>query len=298
MIDYWLKSPASGDVVLEISDTAGKLVRRLSSSDKLDVLDPKDINVPTYWIRPERKLSTQPGMHRLVWDMHYPPPAALDRDYPISAIFGDTPLYPLGATILPGTYSVKLTVNGQSYTQPLTIKMDPRVKTSAADLKAQFDLEIKIVQAMQRDVDALKQVQKLRTALKEVPSSAAANQQPQIAELDKKAADVEGSTGGYGAQYLSTPAGRGLGRLNSGLATLLVIVDSADAAPTTQATATFAEVQRALDEQLAKWGELRSKDIPALNQQLKQAGAAEIDISAGSDQKIVGFGRGLSEAEP
>jgi hypothetical protein len=204
----------------------------------------------------------------------------------------------LGAAILPGTYSAKLTVNGQSYAQPLTIKMDPRVKTSAADLKAQFDLEIKIVEAMQRDVVALKQVQKLRKALKEVPPSAAANLQAQIAELDKKAADAEGSAGGYGAQYLSTPAGRGLGRLNSGLASLLAIVDSADAAPTSQATGTFAEVQRALDEQLAKWTELRSKDIPALNQQLKQAGAAEIDVSRNADQKIVGFGQVTSEAEP
>ncbi len=298
MIDYWLKSAASGDVVLEISDSAGKLVRKFSSADKPDVPDLKDINVPTYWIRPERKLSTEPGMHRFVWDLHYPPPAALDRDYPISAIFGDTPIYPLGATILPGTYSAKLTVGGKTFTQPLTIKMDPRVKTSAADLKAQFDLEIKIVEAMQRDFDALKQVQKLRKALKGIPSSAAANLQSQIAELDKKAAEVEGSAGGYGAQYLSTPAGRGLGRLNSGLATLLAIVDSADAAPTTQATATFAEVQRALDEQLAKWAELRGKDIPALNHQLKQAGAGEIDVSAAAGQKIVGFGQAVSEAEP
>jgi hypothetical protein len=237
-------------------------------------------------------------MHRFVWDMHYPPPAALDRDYPISAVFGDTPLYPLGATILPGMYSAKLTIGGQSSTQLLTVKMDPRVKTSAVDLKAQSDLEMKIVEAMQRDVDTLKQVQKLRKALKEAPSSAAANLQPQITELDKKAADLEGSAGGYGAQYLSTPSGRGLGRLNSGLATLLAVVDSADAAPTSQATAMFAEVQRALDEQLAKWADLRSKDIPALNQQLKQTGAAEIDVSAAAGQKIVGFGQALSEAEP
>ena len=297
MIDYWLQAAAPGDVVLQISDSAGKLVRRFSSADKPDVLAAKDINVPTYWIRPEHKLSTEAGMHRFVWDLHYPPPAALDRDYPISAIYGDTPLYPLGATILPGTYSAKLTVGGQSFTQPLTIKMDPRVKASALDLKAQFDLEMKIVAAMQRDVDALKQVQKLRKALKEVPSSAT-NLQPQIAELDKKAEDLEGTPGGYGAQYLSTPAGRGLGRLNSALATLLAIVDSADAAPTTQATKTSAEVQQALDEQLTKWEELRKKELPALNQQLKQVNVPQIDASATADQKIIGFGQGLSEAEP
>jgi photosystem II stability/assembly factor-like uncharacterized protein len=298
MIDYWLQSAASGDAVLEVTDSAGKRVRRFSSADKPDILDAKDINVPTYWIRPERKLSTEAGMHRFVWDLHYPPPAALDRDYPISAIYGDTPLYPQGAAILPGTYSAKLTVGGQSFTQPLTVKMDPRVKASAVDLKAQFDLEIKIVEAMQRDIDALKQVQKLRKKLKEVPSSAAANLQTQIAALDKKAEDLEGTPGGYGAQYLSTPAGRGLGRLNSGLATLLGVVDSADAAPTTQAADTFAQVQQALDEQLTKWEELRKREVPALNQLLKRAGVEEIEVSATADQKIVGFGQGLSEAEP
>jgi photosystem II stability/assembly factor-like uncharacterized protein len=283
LLDYWLKSSVSGDVALEIVDSAGKVVRRFSSSDKPDVLDPKEINVPTYWIRPERKLSTAAGMHRFVWDLHYPPPPALDRDYPISAIFGDTPLYPLGTTILPGTYSIKLTAGGKTFTQPLTIQMDPRIKTSPQDLKAQFEMEMKIVEAMRRDFDALTEVRKVRKALKDASSSP--NLQAQIAEFDKKAADLEGTAGGYGAQYLSTPAGRGLARLNSGLNSLLAIVDSADAAPTTQAVATFAEVERVLDEQLARWTEIRNRDLPALNQLLKQAGGVPIDVSAPDGEK-------------
>jgi photosystem II stability/assembly factor-like uncharacterized protein len=283
MLDYWLKSAVSGDVTLEIVDSSGKLVRRFSSSDKPDVLDAKDINVPTYWIRPERKLSTEAGMHRFVWDLHYPPPPALDRDYPISAIVGDTPLYPLGAPVLPGTYSIKLTAGGKTFTQPLTIKMDPRVKTSPEGLKAQFEMEMKIVEAMQRDFDALSEVQKVRKALQQI--SPAANLQERVAELDRKLTEVEGTAGGYGAQYLSTPAGRGLARLNSGLSSLLAIVDSADAAPTTQAVATFTEVLRALDEQLAQWVGVRNKDLPALNQLLKQAGVPPIEVPTSREEK-------------
>ena len=278
MLDYWLKSAVSSDVTLEIVDSSGKLVRRFSSSDKPDVLDAKDINVPTYWIRPERKLSTEAGMHRFVWDLHYPPPPSLDRDYPISAIVGDTPLYPLGAPVLPGTYTIKLTAGGKTLTQPLTVKMDPRVKTSPEGLKAQFEMEMKIVEAMQRDFDALTEVQMIRKALKQISSTA--NLQSQVGELDKKLVEVEGSAGGYGAQYLSTPAGRGLARLNSGLSTLLTIVDSADAAPTTQAVATFSEVERALDEQLARWADMRNKDLPAFNEQLKKAGVGPIEVPA------------------
>ena len=276
MLDYWLKSAVSGDVTLEIVDSSGKLVRRFSSSDKPDVLDAKDINVPTYWIRPERKLSTEAGMHRFVWDLHYPPPPALDRDYPISAIVGETPLYPLGAPVLPRTYSIKLTAGGKTLAQPLTVKMDPRVKTSPEGLKAQFEMELKIVEAMQRDFDALTEVQRIRKALKEISSTA--NLQSQVGELDKRLVEVEGSAGGYGAQYLSTPAGRGLARLNSGLSTLLAIVDSADAAPTTQAVATFSEVERALDEQLARWAGMRNKELPAFNEQLKKAGLEPIEV--------------------
>ena len=278
MLDYWLKSAVSGGVTLEIVDSSGKLVRRFSSSDKPDVLDAKDINVPTYWIRPERKLTTEPGMHRFVWDLHYPPPPALDRDYPISAIVGDTPLYPVGAPVLPGTYLIKLTAGGKTLTQQLTIKMDPRLKTPGESLKAQFEMETKIVEAMQRDFDALTEVQMVRKALKQI--SSAANLQSPVGELDKKLVEVEGSAGGYGAQYLSTPQGRGLARLNSALSTLLTIVDSADAAPTTQAVATFAQVERALDEQLARWAEMRNKDLPAFNEQVKRAGLGPIEVPA------------------
>ncbi|HST10469.1 MAG TPA: hypothetical protein VLL05_08820 [Terriglobales bacterium] len=285
MFDYWLKSAVSGDITLEVLDSNGKLVRRFSSADKPDVLDAKDINVPTYWIRPERKLSTAAGMHRFIWDLHYPPPPALDRDYPISAIVGDTPLYPLGTSALPGNYSVKLTAGGKTFTQPLTIKMDPRVKTPPDGLKAQFELEMKIIEAMQHDSIALTEVQKTRQSLKQASPSGPANLQSQIAEVDKKLGEVEGSGGGFGAQYLSTPAGRGLTRLNSGLSALLAVVDSADAAPTTQAIATFAEVQKALDEQLARWTEIRNKDLSSLNQQLKQAGLPAIEVSTAGEEK-------------
>jgi hypothetical protein len=76
-----------------------------------------------------------------------------------------------------------------------------------------------------------------------------------------------------------------LSRLNRGLANLLAAVDSADAAPTTQAITTFTEVQQALEEQLARWTELRDKDVPGLNQQLKLAGTPEIDVSKAGESK-------------
>jgi hypothetical protein len=99
-----------------------------------------------------------------------------------------------------------------------------------------------------------------------------------VADLEAKAAPIEGEEGGYGTRYLSTPAGRSLSMLNSGLGTVLNALDTADAAPTTQQTAMFVELEKALEDQFSTWGQLKSKDIPELNQQLKKAGLPPIDL--------------------
>ncbi len=122
---YYLKSPAA--VTLEILDAAGRLVRRFSSADQPPANAP-EANIPSYWIRPFQPLSGEAGMHRFVWDLHAAPQAGGGRrggGYPISAIYHDTP-GPQGEWMPPGTYTVRLTADGRSYTQPLLVKPDPR----------------------------------------------------------------------------------------------------------------------------------------------------------------------------
>jgi hypothetical protein len=107
-----------------------------------------------YWVRPPRVLSVAKGMHRFVWDLRYPPPDAFEPDYPISAIYHDTPREPLGVIAVPGTYTIKLTVGGRIFTQPLTLKMDPRAATAPLGLRQQFALATKIVEMMHRSYAA------------------------------------------------------------------------------------------------------------------------------------------------
>jgi photosystem II stability/assembly factor-like uncharacterized protein len=123
---YDLRTAAAGPVTLEISDASGGVVRRFSSADTAPAPD-LNLNVPSYWVRPFQALSATAGMHRFVWDLHAAPAARAGRggECPISAIYMDTPCAE-GAWMPPGTYSVKLTVNGQSYTQPLLVRPDPR----------------------------------------------------------------------------------------------------------------------------------------------------------------------------
>jgi photosystem II stability/assembly factor-like uncharacterized protein len=275
MLDYWLKAN-SDPVKLEILDESGKLVRAFSSDDRPEPVDEKELAVPTYWLRPPQPLSAQPGMHRFVWDLHYPPPDSLEHDYPISAIYRDTPRYPLGPAVLPGQYTVKLTVSGQTFSQPLVVKMDPRVKTPPEGLRQQFQLEIEITQAMRQDYLALQEIRSVRVQLKKLVGAQPSDITNSVAAFDKKLALLEGSTG---STFLVGEEGRSLARLNSGLSQLLSTVDSADTSPTSQASLMFDQVRSALEEQLATWTGIRRSEIPVLNQQLKAANLSTIAIS-------------------
>jgi len=122
---YYLSQSASGPMTLEVLDSGNQLVRRFSSTDQSPPIP--QLNIPTYWIRSFQPLSTAAGMHRFVWDLHGTATGGGGRGggYPISAIYHDTP-GGQGPWMPPGMYTVKLTVNGRSYAQPLVVKPDPR----------------------------------------------------------------------------------------------------------------------------------------------------------------------------
>jgi photosystem II stability/assembly factor-like uncharacterized protein len=159
IIDYLLKSGA--EVTLEILDGGGKLVRRFSSADRVDQ-PADDGNVPRWWIRPARRPSAAAGLHRFVWDLHWPPPAVLEGGYPIAAVPHDTPKEPRGPWALPGQYTVRLTAGGRSVMRPLTVRMDPRVKTPEAALRQQFAVSQRLAEAIDRNTRLVEQVRRRR----------------------------------------------------------------------------------------------------------------------------------------
>src|SRR5262249_47858989 len=146
-------------VSLEILTANGKLVRKFASDDMPEPLDEKQFNVPVYWARQPQILSGKRGMHRFVWDLRYPAPAAIERDFPISAIAGDTPREPLGVIALPGRYTVRLTVNGQTSAHPLTVRMDPRATITPLGLSEQFSLATQLATMLNRSSDAHGRIQ-------------------------------------------------------------------------------------------------------------------------------------------
>jgi len=283
ILDYVLASSAKDPVTLEILDEQGHLVRRYSSTDKPESMEKiaSEHPIPMYWVRPTQIVSAEAGMHRFVWDLHYAPPESLEHEFPISAIYRNTAKYPLGARALPGNYTVKLTVDGKSYTQPLVVKMDPRINTSLADLGKQFEIEAGSVEGMNQSYEALAQVRSVRGQLKERAAKAGKGGLAEaIAALDKKAAQLEGATQGsfYGLPPSGKPA-ENLSTLNQHFSGLLGVTDSADSAPTTQAEALYKELQESQGAFLSQWKKIKEQDIPALNAGLKKAGLASVDPS-------------------
>jgi hypothetical protein len=213
IIDYVVPQ-SGGAVTLEILDSSGKVVRRYSSADQPQPIDPKELNVPMYWVRMPHVLPSTPGMHRWVWDLRYETPKSIARGFPISAIPHDTPREPLGPRALPGQYTVRLTAGGKTETQPLTVKMDPRVTTPAADLKQMFELEQRLAAIMDATYDQARQ----------------AGAEP--------GGEGEAPRGGRNP----------FAQINAGAAGLFATIDSADAAPTTQAVSAIEELERRLQQ--------------------------------------------------
>jgi photosystem II stability/assembly factor-like uncharacterized protein len=249
IIHYRLASAARTPVVLDILDAAGRVVRTFSSADSVEPME-REVPVPTYWLRPPQRLATSAGAHRFVWDLHYAPPKVLAHEYPISAILGDTPRYPLGPAVLPGAYTVRLTANGRSHSQPLTVKMDPRAQISAAGLRLQHDIGVRMNEAIARDFAALGQVRERRALLQTQREGAKAGEiADSLAALDSLLLGIESGPRGGAAENLV--------RLNGELAAILDIVEGADAEPTAQVVTGAADLERALAAVLARWSEVQ-----------------------------------------
>jgi photosystem II stability/assembly factor-like uncharacterized protein len=172
IIDYRLRTGAR-TASLEITDARGGLVRRWSSTDQIEPIDPRKLEFPASWVSPPQRISTAPGMHRFVWDLHY----ATDVP-PAGEQIGD-PFAVLGIWAVPGTYHVRLTADGQVLDRTFVVKLDPREPAGAADLAAQF--------AFAREIEGLRA--EIQLSIRR--AAGGASHQQQLADIDSALAELE-----------------------------------------------------------------------------------------------------------
>ncbi len=279
IIDYYLGARAAGPVTLDILDAHGRLVRRYASTDQPAITEAqleKQL-IPLYWVRLPKILSAEAGMHRWVWDLHYPAPVVTRHEYPISAVPHDTPRGPLGPRALPGSYTVRLTVDGKTYAAPLTVKMDPRVNASPAALDQQFNLEMSLASLLTRSSEAIFEAESLRQQLQKLSGQARGPLAQAIAALKQKGEAALGSSENTIGGVSTEPT---LDHINGQTGELYGEIDRADAAPTPAQQKAAAEIERDAGAAIAHWKELMSRDLAALNRELRAAGLPEVHPEA------------------
>jgi photosystem II stability/assembly factor-like uncharacterized protein len=275
VIDYYLPHATSGAVTLEILNARGQVVRKFSSTDQPPASEEelKKQLIPLYWLRPFHALSTEAGMHRWVWDLHYTTPVATHHEYPIAAIPGDTPRLPLGPTALPGAYAAKLAVDGKSYTASFTVKMDPRVKASAAGLEKKFQAETQLASSLSQTSEAVLQAGLIRNVLEKLTQQSTGWVHAPLQLFQDKLTALLGAPG------VSPPASEiTLTRVNGEIAILYGQVWQVDAEPTSAQTEAIAATEHSEQDVLKRWESLKTSDLPALNRDLRQANLPEIKI--------------------
>jgi len=282
IIDYFLKSAPTTPVKLEIFDSSNKLVRRFSSDDKPEPLDTTQQNIPTYWIRPQQMPSTEPGMQRFVWDMHYPPPEVSGAYFPIAAIYHDTPRLPIGPWVMPGKYTLHLSVDGHTYDQPLEIKMDPRINISNAELKQQFALSMEAYEGYNKANYVVAQIENMKSQIKNLVTKAGQGAlADSLKSFSQNISQWEGGSGGRRFQRMAGEARPSFRNLSGEMLGLMDLFQGADAPPTTQGVSAIQNANKALKELNRVWEKLETKDLRTLNEQIRKTGLPEIVMNTG-----------------
>jgi photosystem II stability/assembly factor-like uncharacterized protein len=293
IIDYFLPKEAKGVVTLEILDGKGNLVRRFRSDDPPE-MSPEELArelIPRYWIAMPGTLAKTAGMHRWVWDLHYPAPTSTTRGFPISAVPHATPRQPQGPFAVPGDYLVRLTVDGRHLQEPLTLRPDPRVHASPEDLQQQFELASTVAglltrssktlleaQSQQQQLQAIKASGAAEEALKDYSTKLSALLQPQQPAAAPEATGT-GTTKAEGQIVLTD--------VQAHLSTLYTIVTNGQAAPTAAQVAAVRGMGQDVQRLEQQWQQLQA-GLPMLNKILKKAGLATVrtDLAPSRDLNV------------
>jgi hypothetical protein len=253
-IDYFLAAPPKGPVEIIIRDASGAEVRRFSSADQPEPLDPRKLQAAPEWIDRATPPSAAPGAHRLVWDFSYAATPGLSDDPHADGVWAP-----------PGLYDVELRVDGTSQHARLELKPDPRVSVAPADYQAQFRTAREI-EAAQAEVNrALKEAKTLHGAIAARLKLADAAEQQRLRALDAriaKVSDLEFDRNPRNPMPTPPRSLVGLRFLSARLGVLYDAVDGADGAPTADALDGWRQTQGVLSQSLAAWKEVKA-DAPA-----------------------------------
>ncbi|HTH52112.1 MAG TPA: hypothetical protein VL501_09275, partial [Pyrinomonadaceae bacterium] len=295
IIYYHLNKKPSGDIKLEVFDSGNKLVRTITSVQPAKYDKPP---YPDYWLRsPEdRALSTNVGTNRANWDLRYDDPPGLNPDInnQMNASPNSVTPGPHGPLALPGTYTLKLTVDGTTSTQTLVVHNDPRVGEGAkmmADLRAQNRLALAASQGMKDSYAANDQVADMRAQLAKVPAgNVPAEVTSAVTALAAKLATLGGPVtrgGGFGGGFGGAPqrvpgTPLAFSTINGTFYTVLgpLSQNGLDMAPSGAMIRTWESGCRELTTTDAAWNAMLKTELPEFNALLAKNGLTPLRLPA------------------
>ena len=290
VIDYWVKS-VDQKVTLEFLDAKGQLIKSFTSAtDTFSLADsvryratldslrnlgviaatvdtniirtvqPEAEEAPAHPGAPDR-VSNKKGMNRFVWDLQYPDAAWFSRMVLWTGFLQ-------GPAVLPGTYTVKLTVGDKSETQTFLLKKDPRSAATQGDLEEQLKLQLQIRDDVSAANNGVRTIRSVKAQLAD--RRARANDANLGSALVAKLSAVEGELYSVqnraGQDMLNYPI-----KLNDQLGSLYNAVSSADAKPTAQEFEVYKVLKGQLDTQLAAMKNALGADLASVNAALEKA---------------------------
>jgi hypothetical protein len=266
LVDYVLKSAPATPVTLDVLGADGAVINHFTSATDGE----------------GEALPADPGGNRFVWDLGYagPPPLHV----PGGPIFESG--QPMTPTVVPGTYTLRLTVNGKAYTRPLVVKLDPRNHATAAELAAQLDLMKQLNQAITDDHLAFNQIAGLRQQLQGIADRMAGDASLRDVVDSAKALNVRADSLATRFFQYRAKAAKWLFmnypiQLNAKLVSLEGSVGGSNDAPTAQDVANYKALRLVLDARLADWRAMQDRDVAALNALLGRHGIPPVYVSGG-----------------
>jgi photosystem II stability/assembly factor-like uncharacterized protein len=271
IIDYYLARDVTGPVTLEIVDGAGTVVRSLSSDDPVlepdPALDPEgydricradptapNCRVPLYWPAPQMVLSTGRGMHRFSWDLRFEPIGEEPRagGGATGAVPGRTYPNVRAPWAPPGEYTVRMTVEGVPLTQPLSLRLDPRVETSAPDLERGAALSR---ENYDRAVAATVAYQEARVLVDRLDDAGSASLKAEVEALAPAP-----RPGGGRRRFRAAPTGPPtLNGTSDALLSAAMALQEADVAPTVRQIEASTAANAQFDAVMAQWNALKAR---------------------------------------
>jgi photosystem II stability/assembly factor-like uncharacterized protein len=283
IIYYGLSAAPAADIALDVLDAKGNVVRHMTSAPATPVREASRAPMEQFWLAPPTSLSVTVGLNRAVWDLRYDTPSAFAHAFAFNGNPGSTPPQPEGPLALPGGYTVRLTVDGKTYTQRFTIRPDPRTHVLPATYAAQHALLMRLYSAVQSTWIDFTPVSALRAAVKKVAPDDTTSDVGKAAKLLAATLDsIAGDSLADARQvWDSPPDAWSFADLNGEFGLQLTAQDNADQVPTHAALRVARARCADLAKLVARWNQVVRVDLVRFNQLLASHGTAAIGAPAG-----------------